>query len=159
MPLAGPGVVAVPGREGSQGHALIQLHPVAYNRGLAHHNARAVVNKEVVADLCAGVDVNARVAVSVFGHHPGQNRHLHLIQLMGHPVYQDGKQPRIREQYLLPGPRRRVPVKSSLQIQLHLLGDFGQARHHFRGQLLGLQLLLLGQCQGDLAEKLLFNAL
>ena len=118
-----------------------------------------MVDEEIVADLRSGMDVYARVAVGILGHHPGQDGDLQMIQLMGHPVHQNGKQAGVGEQDLLPGSGSGVAVKGGLQIHLHLLRDLGQLCYHFRGQIRGTILLTLRQSQSDLTEKLLLNAL
>jgi len=126
--------VALPGGQCPQRHSLIQLHILPDDRGLAHHDAGAVIDEEVGADLCAGVNIDARAAVGVLTHDPGDHGNLAQIQLMGHPVYENGKQPRIGEQNLLLGGRRRVGFKGGVQIRQQQPLHAGQGLHHLTGQ-------------------------
>ena len=112
--LAGLRMVPIPGGQGAQGHALVELYPIADDRGLTHHDARAVVDEEVIANLRAGMDVDARVAVGVLGHHPGQDGDLHFVKLVGYPIYQDGKQAGIGKQDFFSGAGGGIAVKGGL---------------------------------------------
>ena len=67
----------------AQGDALVELHAVADLGRLADDHARAVIDEESPADRGPGVDVDARLAVCVFGHHsrnqaarPGDGAHV-----------------------------------------------------------------------------------
>ena len=132
---------------------------VADHGGFAYHNAGAVVDEEVGADGGAGVDVNTGTAVSVFGHHAGDDGHMAQIQLACHAIGEDGEQARIGENDLLLVPRRRVAVENSLHIcQQHRLNG-GQTLDDLSGQHLGAGGFLLRQGQRDLRGKLFFNAL
>ena len=68
-------VLPATGRQRADGDALVNLHIVADDGGLAHYDAGAVVNKEVPANRGAGMDVDAGLAVCVFRHDAGQHGH------------------------------------------------------------------------------------
>src|ERR1039458_1959055 len=77
MPLAalddGPGLVDLkPLRP--QRDRLIEPHATTDPRRLTDHNAGAVIDEEALADLGAGMNVNAGLRVSEFGNDPGQHR-------------------------------------------------------------------------------------
>ena len=55
-------------RPGDQAHALIHLHVVADDAGLADDRAGAVVHEEMRADLRARVQVHAGAGVRPLGH-------------------------------------------------------------------------------------------
>src|SRR5690606_21440273 len=51
---------------GAEGYGLVDAHVVADDGRLANDHARAVVDEEAVADLCAGVDVDTGGGVGYF---------------------------------------------------------------------------------------------
>ena len=118
MPLFAPQALPAPGGERAQRHALIDLHMVADDGGLAHHDAGAVVNEEVAADGGAGVDVDAGDAVGVLRHNPGQQGNPKGVEHMGQPVDGDGEQPRIAEDNLVHAEGGGVTVEKRLHIGL-----------------------------------------
>ena len=61
-------------------HALVERHAIADDRGLADHDAGAVVDEELAADPRAGVDVDAGAAVRVLGEQARQQRHVELVE-------------------------------------------------------------------------------
>ena len=78
---------------------------------------------------------------------------------MGHPVNQNGKQPRIGKQDFLLRCRRRVAVKGCLQIQLNLPCHLRQFFHHLLRQLRGPLRILRRQRKADLPGHLGLDAL
>ena len=118
MAFLAPEVLTAPGSEGAQGYALIDLHMVADDGGLTHHDAGAVVDEEVAADGGAGVDVDAGDAVGVLRHDSRNQRHPQRIQNMGQPVDGDGKQPGVAEDDLIHAGSGGIPVKEGLHIGL-----------------------------------------
>ena len=59
---------------GSDGNALIDLDVVSYLSGFTDYDAGTVVNAEISANRCAGVDVYSGPAVSVFRHYSRNDR-------------------------------------------------------------------------------------
>ena len=159
MVLAGQGSVAAPGRHGPQGHPLIQLHVPADDGGLAHHDAGAVVDEEVGADGGPGVDVDTGAAVGIFGHDPGDHGHPLAVQQVGDAVNEDGEQPRIGEDDLLPGGGGGVGLKGGVQVLQQQLLHLGQAAGKFPGDLLRPAHLVLRQGQLQLLGELFTDAL
>jgi len=63
----------------TQCDTLIDLDVIADGSGFTDYDTGTVVNEEAFADSRTGVDVNAGLAVGIFGHHAGQIRHAHFI--------------------------------------------------------------------------------
>ena len=59
---------------------------VAYDGGLADDHTRAVVDGEVLANLCPRVDVDAGARMGLFGDDTRYHWHLHPMQHVGQPV-------------------------------------------------------------------------
>ena len=107
---------------------------VADDGGLAYHNAGAVVDEEIAADLRAGVNIDTGAAVGVLRHHPGDHGNLPQVQLVGNAVYEDGEQPRIGENDLLLVRRCRIAVKRGLNVRHQCLLYAGQLLQYLMGQ-------------------------
>ena len=81
----------------SEGNALIEAYVLADYRRFADHDAGAVVDVEMGADLRAGVDVDSGLAVRVLGHHPRQYRDLQAVGDVGDAVNHDGVESRVAQ--------------------------------------------------------------
>ena len=136
-----------PRGKSAQGHALIKLYFIPDAGGLAYHYAGAVVDKEVLSDGSSRMDVDARQAVGVFCHHPGDQRHLKQVQLMGHPVCENRVEPRIGENHLVRVKGRGIPLIAGLHVggqNLPHLRQSGKKLQHNRVRPLLCLLRLLG---------------
>ena len=60
MSLVSPQTLPATGRKASQGDALIDLHIISDYGSLANDNTGTMVDKEMIADGGAGMDVNTR---------------------------------------------------------------------------------------------------
>ena len=80
---------------GHEADALIQLHPVADDGGLADHRPGAMVDKEMVSDAGARVDVHAGPAVGPLSHDARQEWHVAQVQGVGQSVHRDGLDERV----------------------------------------------------------------
>ena len=134
--LLSPQALSAPGGQRAKRHALIDLHVVADDRGLAHHNAGAVVNKEIPADGGAGVDVDARDAVGVLRHDPGEHGDFQHIQHVRQPVHRDGKQSGVAEDDLVRAERSGVTVVKCLHVCLSHRPDAGNCPEELQTQFL-----------------------
>ena len=85
---------------GSERHALIELDMIANDAGGAYHNACAVVDGEVFANLCPRVNVDARLAVCEFADDARNERHIEAIKLVGYAVTRQGAYGRIAAYHL-----------------------------------------------------------
>ena len=119
MPLLAPQGLSATGGQSAQRYALVYLYIVADNGGLTDNDAGTVVNEEIPTHRSAGVDIDARNAVGVLCHDPGQHGNLQRIQHMGKAVHSDGKQARIGENDLILTESRGIPIVGCLQIGLH----------------------------------------
>jgi hypothetical protein len=113
--------------------AVIHLHVIADDGGLAHHRAGAVINEEVGADLvapgCRSMPVRAW-AHSVMMR--GMSAMPLQIELMGEPLHGDGLDERIGHDDLLFAQRRGVAVESCFRVGLEQFADAGQAAKKFQ---------------------------
>ena len=139
--------------QGAERHALVDLHPVADVGRLADDDARAVVDEEPPADRGAGVDVDARLAVGVLGHHPRDQRHAQLEQLVRDPEDGDRREAGVAEEDLVEVLRGGVAVEGRLDVlgqDLPQLGDRVEQpdRDDLRlGLEIGLELRALQSCR------------
>ena len=84
-----------------------------------------MVDKEVFADGCACVDVNASAAMGVFSHDAGDKRDVLRVQFVSDTVYEDSEEARIREDNFFFALRGWVAIKSGLNIGKQHALDFG----------------------------------
>ena len=83
----------------AEGHALIQRHIVADDRGLSDDDAAPVVNKKPFSDGRPGVDLNAGLAGPALGNPSGPEIMSLKIQFVGDPVPEDHTEARIKEYF------------------------------------------------------------
>ena len=126
------------GRERAERRALIELDVVADDRRLADDDARAVVDEEVLADGCAGMNINARAAVRVLGHDARNQRHFEQKQLVRQAVDRDGEQPRIGNDDFVQTCRCWVAVVERLQVGCQQCAHVGNLLQKADGHLLRL---------------------
>ena len=65
-----------------------------------------MIDEELLADLCPGMDIDARDAVRVLGDHPWQQRNLEPIPLVRQVLVGDGQDARVAEVTALTPDRR-----------------------------------------------------
>ena len=106
-------------------YALINLHIIADDAGFPHDNARSVVNEKAFPNFRAGIDVYARAAVRVFGHHAGDDGHPAFKEEMRHAVDVYCLYAGIRDGDLLRRAGGGVSVVRRLYVKPHLAADFG----------------------------------
>ena len=135
--------------------ALIELHMLADGRRLADDDAGAVVDKEVVADRCARVDVDAGELVGVFGHHARQHGDAHFVQPVRHAVNADGFKRGVGEHDLVAAHRGGVAVVSGLNVGFEARFDLRDLLKKAENERVGLFLGPLRlERREDLLEKL-----
>ncbi len=162
--LFAPQALAAPGGQGTQGHALVELDVVADDRGLAHHNAGAVVDEEILADGCPGVDINAGDAVGMLRHHARQHGHPQGIQHMRHAVNRNGEQAGVAEHDFIGAVGGGVAVVEGLHVRLAHRADFGDFPEKLQADLLRpllrrVLVQLLPQHHGDLLVEVVHHVL
>ena len=79
MTLRSAKTLSAAGGQTAKGHALIDLYVLTDDGGFTDDDTGTMVNKEVAADGCAGMDVNTGDAVGIFGHDAGQQRHIQCV--------------------------------------------------------------------------------
>ena len=149
MPLLPPETLPAPGRKAAQRHALIDFHTLTDHSGLTNDDARAMVNKEVVSDHRARVNIDTGNTVGMLRHDSGNHRNTQHMKLMGQPIHRNGKQARIGENDLLAAGGSRVTLVSCLQVCLDHRPDSGNGLQKLETQLLAL--LLRPVCLGTAA--------
>ena len=106
----------VAGEDRAQGDSLVKLDAVADLGCLADDDARAVIDEESAADRGAGVDVDARLAVCVFGHHSRNERHAQAVQHICQAINRHGTQARVAEDDLVETLRSRIAQEGGLDV-------------------------------------------
>ena len=91
---------------------------IANDRGLANDYTRAVIDGEIFANLCSGMDVNTRFRVSQFRNDSWNHGHLQFVQFVGHAVVRHRVHHRIAENYLAVVGGSRVVVEHGLHISI-----------------------------------------
>ena len=72
--------IGIGNADGAERDALIHLDAFADNGRFADDDAGSVIDEETLADLCAGVDVDAGAVVYVFAHHAGEDGDAALME-------------------------------------------------------------------------------
>ena len=88
-------------RQRAQRDALVELHVVADDGGLADDDTGAVVDDHGVPERRAGVDVDARPFVGPLGQHARQDRHAEFVEAVGDAVDGDGLEAGVRQDHLV----------------------------------------------------------
>ena len=110
----------------SQCNSLIESNMLANDTGLSNYNPRAMVNREILADLCSRVNVDSRGRVRHFRQDTWNNAHAHLVQTMCHTVVNHRLDNRIAIDNLIAIIYSRVVGNHSLYIGLQHLGNLGK---------------------------------
>src|SRR5262247_81576 len=84
----------------AEGDSLVDLDSVADDRGFTDHDARAVVDKESLADRGPRMDIDSGVGVRPFRHDAGKKRDLTGIERMRDSMRGNRFHERITDDYL-----------------------------------------------------------
>ena len=117
-----------------QTDALIHLHVVADDGGLAHDRAGAVIHEEVRADLRARMQVHAGAGVRPLGHDARNERDVVEIEFVRQPLHGDGFDERIRDDDFLLARRGGVAVEGRLGVGLQQFANARQAAQELQRQ-------------------------
>ena len=74
MPLPSPQFLSFSGREGSNGHPLIDLDMAADLRRFADYYSGPMIDHKIFANLCSRIDVDSCKTMGIFRHHSGNER-------------------------------------------------------------------------------------
>ena len=108
------------GAGAAQGDALEEVHVVADDRRLAHHDAHAVVDEELLADQRAGVDLDASEEAPDVREHPRGDFGATQVQRVSEAVDLAGVEARIGEYDLEVADGGRVAFAGRLDIAFNL---------------------------------------
>jgi hypothetical protein len=72
-------IAAAGGIERAEGHAVIERHMLADGGGFSDDHAGAVIDKKGFVEFCAGMNIDAGVAMRSLSHHSRQIWHLQKI--------------------------------------------------------------------------------
>ena len=79
------------------------------------------------------MDINARDAVGMLGHDPGQHGHVEFEEAMGNPVHHDGVNPRIAEDDFVVALGGRIAVVGGLHVRCQDAANFGDGFKNLQG--------------------------
>ncbi len=99
-----------------QGDPLIEPYPPTQDGGLTDDHPGAMINKECLADLRPGMNINPGYAVGVLGHDPGQNGHLKPVERVSYPINGNRPQAGVAENYFVKTGGGRVALVSGVDI-------------------------------------------
>ena len=137
MALFAAQVLTAAGGQRAERHALIDFDVVSDFGCLADDDARAVVDKEILADRRARVDVDTRQAVGVLCHDARNQRHAEQKQLVRNTRCQDREKPGIGADDFVLVVRRGVAVIRRLDIRFDVLPDLRDPVEERKGDFLG----------------------
>ena len=122
----------------AEGNALIYLDVVADGGGLADNDTRAVVDKEILADCRACVDIYAGLLVGVLGHNSRQIGDAEAVELVSYAVDRDGDEAGIGEDDLLGTPGGGIALVDRLNVLDEKRLDARDLRKDRVGEALGV---------------------
>ena len=110
----------------SECDALIEIDVIADDTGLTDDYTCAVVDAEVFANLCTGVNVNARVGMSYLGDDARYDGHAEFKQGMSHAIVDHSLNDRVTEDDFSKIFDRGIVVEHCLDIGKQHALDFGK---------------------------------
>ena len=139
----------------SQANPLENAYIVANHTRLAYDSACAVVDREMMTDRCARMDVNTGFRMGHFCDHAGVEGHLQLIERMGDPIIADCSETRIAKDDLSRILRGGIVVEHGLRIGRQQATQRRQAADKRLGNLFCLCFSRLGgDCLRSIREAL-----
>ena len=91
---------------------------IANDTSLADDHTCSMIDSEILANLCSGMDVNTRFRVSQFRNDSWNHGHLQFVQFVGHAVVRHRVHHRIAENDLAVVGGSRVVVEHGLHISI-----------------------------------------
>ena len=122
---------------------MVNLDVLADDCGFANHNACAVIDKEVFADGCTRMDVDARFGMGIFGHESRENRNVQKIKFMGNAENRCRHKARIRKDNFVKAPSGRIAIKSGMQIGFKTFANPRNLREKFLADAVAFNLALV----------------
>ena len=114
-------------RDAAQRDVVVERHVVADFRRLADHDAHAVVDEEPIADLHAGVNLDARQEAPEMRDEAPQKLEVAVPRPMRHAVELDRVKTRVAQNDLQARAHRRVALEDDIYI-------FAKSLEHYRSR-------------------------
>lgn len=102
--------------ECAEGDTLINLDVIPHDAGLADDDSGSVVDEQVAAESCLGMDVDTVEAVRPLGNHSGQEVGAGVPNLVGESVDHEGMEARVANYDFIGALAGRVSVDGGLDI-------------------------------------------
>lgn len=103
-------------RKSTESDTLVNLHVLAYHGGFANDDACAMIDKEVLADGCARMDIDARFGMGVFGHETRENGYMQKVKLVGDAVNRCRHKAWVGEDNFVEAAGSRVAIVGGVQV-------------------------------------------
>ncbi len=103
-------------RQSPEGHPLIKPDPISNISGFADHHAGSMIDEETFTNSGAGMDIDARFAVGIFGHNTRHKGDPQLKKLVGQAIDGDGKKTGIAENNFISALGCRIPFQGGPDI-------------------------------------------
>ena len=137
---------------------------VTYDGRFANHHTRTMVDSEIFANLCTGMNVNTSLGVCLFGDDTWNDGDVQLMQFMGYAVVRHGVYHGVTEDHLTIVACSGVIVEHGLHIGVQQTFDFRQGVDELQSQTFrlliyqtlsagGLTVLTKLQAMGHLLDK------
>ena len=114
MALFAGKLLSAASRKCAERDALVNLDILADHCGFANHDACAMIDKEVFADGCTRMNVDARFGMGIFGHESRENRNVQKIKFVGDAVNSCRHEAGVGEDNLVKATGSGVAVKSGV---------------------------------------------
>ena len=129
-------------------YPLVEFNMVADTAGFAYDNAGTMVNKKVRTNMRAGVNIDARNLVGVFGHHAGNQRQVQFKEAVRQTKNTNRLKGGVGQHYLFPRTRGGVAFIRRLNIGIESLANERQRRYKVFDNLFRLFLTFLASLAG-----------
>ena len=107
----------------TQCDALEKVYMIANDTRFTDHHARTMVDGEILSDLCARMNVDTRVGMSLLGDDTRNDRNVHLMEHMSKAVVNHGLNDRVGKDDLTVRGRCRIVVEDSLDVGVEQMLD------------------------------------
>ena len=117
----------------SECDAVVKLDAITQDAGFANHDTGAVVDEEVVSDLCSRMNVDTRLAVRITGHDSCDNLLSETVKAMSDAIRTHRNDARIGGDDFSVTRSGRVAMKRSREIHRNMASDRWQHLDELRG--------------------------
>jgi hypothetical protein len=124
----------------SQGNPMIELYMVTDNAGFSDDDTSSVIDKEIVTDLGAWMNIDPGSAMGPLGHNPREQWQLHQVKGVGDALNSDRLDTRIANDYFLVALTCRIALICRFYIGTQKQTNLGNASNQIKGDGFGLLL-------------------